>query len=136
MKRTRKILTVTIMTIIAITMLLAVLFTNTVSNAGGSFAWTGLWTNDPGHITYYKEKRLGFIVTEQIASANNNVYCIAREYDLKPRYMNNSTWHGQSNLYNVTAVITIDGSPEGTGTVKYYGNNDFKFGTNEGVGER
>lgn len=121
----------TVLTIIIATLLLAM----TVSIGGGDSSWKELWNGGPSISYGSSGYRYGFLVSDVTAADYNNIYCIENGGMLESK-KTVSWWSGYSNLYNVRAVVTITGSPEGTGTVKYYEDDGFWFGSEEGVDER
>lgn len=118
--------------IVAIICILTLFFASTVSIGGGDSSWKELWEGGP-HCYYGSSGfRYGFLVSDTTAAQYNNIYCIEYGGRLEPG-KTVSWWSGNSNLYYVSAVVTITGSASGDGYVQYYDEEGFWFGGNEGV---
>lgn len=125
-----------IVAVAIITMLVTLLLASTFSIGGGDSEWSALWNGGPScsYSSSNPNLRYGFLVSDVTAADYNNIYCIEHGDALESK-KTVSWWSGYSNLYNVTAVVTITGHAEGRGYVQYYDGEDnkFWFGNSEGV---
>lgn len=135
MKKTKIGIIVAMIFITIVTIIVTLLSTSTVSLGGGDSEWSALWNGGPNISWGSSGARYGFLVSDVTAGQYNNIYCIEHGGMLRSA-KTVSWWSGYSNLYYVSAVITLTGAPSGSGCVKYYGRDDFWFGSEEGVNQR